>query len=367
MEKPKIVHIVQSLQTGGAEMLLVNLAINCKDKFDVTVISQYNENNLPLEKHLAEHGIKTIFLNKKVGFDFKSIIVLYKVLNKINPDIVHTHLHAAIYAVPWYIMHKKTVKVHTVHSVASMELGIIHRIVQGFAYRFLGVVPVAISPFVKKSIVKQYKIHAQKVPVILNGIDVSKYNMPNGSKDSARPFTIINVASFNKWKNQMLLLNSFYKVTSKYPDTRLIFVGEGPEKAEIEHAAHKLGIADKTFFAGLTNEVEKFLNNADLFVLSSTFEGVPLSVLEAYAAGLPVVSTRVGGVRDILKDGVNGFLVPPEDEAAMESVILKMYGNAELRNKMSDINKLAAKEFDIKKITEQYIKLYSQYGEKHEN
>ena len=366
MEKPKIVHIVQSLQTGGAEMLLVNLAINCKDRFDVTVISQYKEGNFPLEKHLAEHGINTIYLDKKVGFDLRSIIELYKVLNKIKPDIVHTHLHAAIYAIPWYLTHKKTVKVHTVHSVASMELGKTHRILQGFAYRFCGVVPIAISPFVKDSIVGQNKIRARKVPIILNGIDVSKYDISNDRKNPDRPFTVINVASFSRWKNQIMLLNSFYKVTLKHPETQLVFVGEGAEKAQVETAAKKLGIYDKTIFAGLTSEVEKYLNSADIFVLSSTFEGVPLSILEAYAAGLPVISTRVGGVQDILEDGVNGFLVPSGDESAMTSAILKLIENPELRGKISDLNKLKAKEFDIKNITEQYIELYSRYGEKYE-
>lgn len=358
MEKPRMVHIVQSLQTGGAENLLVNLAVNCKDKFDITVISQYKESKLPLEKRLLDNGIKIIFLNKKVGFDPGSIIALYKALNKIKPDIVHTHLHAAIYAVPWYIFHKKAVKVHTVHSVASMELGAIHRIVQGFAYRFLGVVPVAISPSVKESIVKQYKIRTRKVPVILNGIDVSRYNVPCGGENVSRPFTIINVASFSKWKNQMLLLNSFYNVTLKHPNTRLVFVGEGPEKAEVERAAHKLGIADKTLFAGLTSEVERYLSGADVFVLSSAFEGLPLSILEAYAAGLPVISTKVGGVQDILADGVNGFLVPPNDEAAMTNAILKVYENPELRDKMSGTNRAAAQGFDIKRIADQYTKLY---------
>lgn len=358
MEKTRIVHIVQSLQTGGAENLLVNLAIYCKDKFDVTVISQYKESKLPLEERLAENGIKIIFLNKKVGFDLKSIAALYKALNKIKPDIVHTHLHAAVYAVPWYVTHKKAIKVHTVHSVASMELGAVHRLAQGFAYRFLGVVPVAISPSVKESIVGQYKIRAHKVPVIPNGIDVSRYSIPDGGEKDARPFTVINVASFSKWKNQMLLLNSFYNATLRLPDARLVFVGEGAEKAEVERAAHRLGIADKILFAGLSSEVERYLSRADVFVLCSTFEGLPLSILEAYASGLPVISTKVGGVKDILADGVNGFLVPSNDETAMTDAILRMYENPELRVKMSDANRLAAQEYDIKNIAEQYIKLY---------
>lgn len=364
MKKLKIVHIVQSLQTGGAEKLLVNLAVNCKEKFNVTVISQYPGGNLPFEKHLEDNGIKIVFLNKKVGFDFRSIIMLYKTLNKLSPDVVHTHLHAAVYAIPWYITHKNTVKVHTVHSIASMELGKIHRFIQGLAFRFLGVVPVAISPSVKESIIKEYKVPDKSVPVIFNGIDVSKYAAPGDTKTPQSPFTVINVASFNKWKNQMLLLGSFYTAVLKYPDMQLVFVGEGVEKAKVQIKAKELGIADKVFFTGITNEVESFLSKADVFALCSTFEGLPLSILEAYASGLPVISTAVGGVPDILKDGVNGFLVPSNDEKAMENAILKLYDNPKLRDEMSGTNRSAVTAFDIKEITEKYIELYFRYGEK---
>jgi len=358
VKKLKLVHIVQSLQTGGAERLLVNLAVNCKEQFDVVVISQYEKSDVTLEKCLESHGIQTIFLGKKVGFDVGSMVTLYQTLNKINPDIVHTHLHAAVYAIPWYIRNKDTVKVHTVHSVAPMEFGRIHRLMQGFAYRFLGVVPVAISPSVKKSVIQQYRISGRKIPVILNGIDVSRYALSDEEKSKPRPFTVINVASFNKWKNQMLLLHSFYKVILQYPDVRLIFVGEGAERERVRHETEVLGIADKVLFTGITDHVETFLKKADVFVLSSTFEGLPLSILEAYAAGLPVISTNVGGVRDILEDGVNGFLVPPNDETAMANAIRRVYENPKLREKMSCVNRLKANEFDIKRITEQYIELY---------
>jgi glycosyltransferase involved in cell wall biosynthesis len=366
MERLKVVHIIQSLQTGGAEKLLLYLAVNSRERFDVSVISQYSERDLPYEKYLKEQGIKIIYLNKKPGFDICSLIMLYKTLNRLNPDIVHTHLHAAAYAVPWYITHVKTIKVHTVHSIAPQEFGIIHRLVQGFAYRFLGVVPVAISSSIKRTIIKQYGISEKKIPVIFNGVNISKYAMPEKAKTPSPYFTFINVASFSKWKNQMLLLNSFYRASLKYPDMQLIFVGDGIEKEKIKNKAEELGVMNKIFFTGITNNVESFLSRADVFVLSSTFEGLPLSILEAYAAGLPVISTNVGGVPDILKDGVNGFLVPSNDEIAMENALLRIYENPKQRDEMGSINRLIANEFDIKKVTEKYTELYSRYGEKHE-
>lgn len=362
MGKLRIVHIIQSLHTGGAEKLLVDLAVNSKEIGNITVISQYPKSDLPFEAYLENNGIKTIYLNKRYGFDLGNIVELYKALNKINPDVVHTHLHGAVYAIPWYLRHKDPVKVHTVHTIAPMEFGKIHRTFQRFAFKFLNVIPVAISSSIRESIAKEYRIPNSKIPIVLNGIDVSKFSTDLKEHPSISEFTLINVASFNKWKNQFLLLKAFYRVLLKYPDLKLIFVGDGNEKRNIKNKAIEMGIENRITFTGITNDVRSYLQKAHVFILSSTFEGLPLTVLEAYAAGLPVISTAVGGIPDILTSGINGILVPSQDQGAMENAIIELYEKPELRKKMGDRNRAIVVDFDIKNTTRKYFDIYYSHG-----
>ena len=108
--------------------------------------------------------------------------------------------------------------------------------------------------------------------------------------------------------------------------------------------------------------MENYLCNADIFVMSSLYEGVPLSILEAMAAGLPVVSTDVGGIKDIVTD--NGILVPSEDSLAMEEAILKLINNPSLREEKGKKSLLNVQKYDVKNIAEQYTKLYMKYSKR---
>lgn len=356
MKKLKIVHIVQSLETGGAEKLLVDLCLNCKNDFFVTVISQYSKGDYPYEKILNENNIEIVYLNKKKGFDFKSVFDLTKVLKQIKPDIVHTHLHAAIYAIPYYMINKKCAKIHTVHSIAKMEFGKTHRIIQGFAYKHLGVTPVAIGETVKQTLSLEYNLN--DIKVIYNGIELKAYEMKKEMPIN-KGFQIVNVASFSKWKNQIFLLEAFSNAIKKNSLLRLVFVGGGPLKELVEQKALEYGLYGSAVeFVGVSSEVPKYLSQADAFCLCSTFEGLPISILEAFNAGLPVIATNVGGIKDIVIDGENGLLVESNNIAELEDAILKLASNRELCQRISDINRKKAKEFDIKETTKSYIELY---------
>jgi len=353
----KIVHIIQLLGTGGAEKLITDLAIRVNPRHDVRIICLYPSRDYPYEKLLREHQIEMIFLNKKLGFDIKTFAELWKTLSEIKPDVVHTHLHAAIYALPWFMFHRKSRSIHTVHNMASMELGKAHRILQGWAYRHLNTVPVAISHIIQQGIIKEYGLAPEKVPIIYNGIDIEKFSPKEQVKMQAS-CTLINVASLSKRKNQALLIEAFNLVLKQRADARLVFVGEGEEKSRLQSLAEKYKISDKVEFAGISSEVREWLSKADIFVLCSLFEGLPLSVIEAMAVGLPVVVTEVGGVPDIVEDGVNGFLVPSGDAGSLSRAILKLIEDKGLQCQMAQNNMEKAKAFDMDYVTGQYMKLY---------
>jgi len=355
--KKKLVHIISELKRGGAESLLVELAVLCSDKYDVTVISQYKDKDADMDKTLRENNVNTIYLDKKNGFDIKALLDLKKELEKINPDIIHTHLQAAIYAVPYYIT-SKNVRVHTIHSVPNMEFPKVHRVIQKFAYKYLNVIPVAISNIIRDEAVTEYSLSKEKIKLIYNGINTKKFSIDH-KEDSF--FRIINVASLSEWKNQIFLLNSFFKAFKDSDDVKLTFVGDGVLRKTLEDRARELGLgSDRVCFAGITSQVEEFLSKSDLFVLSSLYEGIPLTVLEAYSAGLPVVATNVGGIPDIVTDGENGILVELNNEEKLSSALIKLKNDKKLYEEMSKANKEKAKNFDISVIGNKYIQLYEQ-------
>ncbi len=358
MKRLQIVHIIQLLGTGGAEKMIVDLAIQAHRQHDVKIICLYPSGDYPYEKVLREHQIEIIFLNKKLGFDINTFIDLWKTLSKIKPDVIHTHLHAAIYALPWFMFHRKNRRVHTVHNMALAEFGRAHRILQGLAYRHVNVVPVAISHIVQGEITKEYHLEPEKVPIIYNGIDIAKFS-PKIHMKTQGLYTIMNVASLTKRKNQALLIEAFNLVLKQKANVKLVFVGDGEEKSSLQSLAEKYKISDRVEFVGITSEVQKWLSKADIFVLCSFFEGLPLSIIEAMAVGLPVIGTAVGGVPDIIEDGVNGFLVPSNDALKLSMAMLKLIEDKELRSQMSQNNIEKAKNFDIGYVTGEYMKLYN--------
>ncbi len=358
MKRHKIVHVIQQLGTGGAEKMIVDLAIKAHRQHNVKIICLYPSGDYPYEKVMREHQIEVVFLNKKLGFDINTFIALWKTLSEIRPDVIHTHLHAAIYALPWFMFHRKNRRVHTVHNMALAEFGRAHRFLQGLAYRYFNVIPVAISHIVQGEITKEYHLETEKVPIIYNGIDIANFS-PKMHMKTQDMYTIINVASLTKRKNQALLIEAFDLVLKKKADVKLVFVGDGEEKSNLQSYAEKYKISDRVEFTGIISEVQKWLSKADIFVLCSFFEGMPLSIIEAMAVGLPVIGTAVGGIPDIVEDGVNGFLVPSNDAVKLSMALLKLIEDKELRSQMSQKNIEKAKNFDIGYVAGEYMKLYS--------
>lgn len=357
MSKKKSVHIIQSLFTGGAETLLCDLAEYCSTDFEVYVVTLYGENDELMVEKLKSAGVSLIFLDKKVGFHIKSLKNLFIILRKIKPDIIHTHLEAAVYALPYYLFYRKNVRIHTIHSRPEYEFTKYHIMAMKLAYRFLNVIPVAISGSIRDEAAKLYSLDKNGIPVIYNGVHTEKFKVLREKKEDFTEVRLINVASFSKIKNQALLLDAL-KLLRERTNARLTFVGDGETRDNTEKLAREYGFSEDTVsFLGLRRDIPDLLAKSDIFVLCSHYEGVPLSILEAYASGLPVVSTNVGGVPDILTNRENGLLVPPGSAEALADAVSEIM-NPALYNKISEENLKKALEFDISRIAEQYITLY---------
>ncbi len=155
------------------------------------------------------------------------------------------------------------------------------------------------------------RILEREIVVVPNGIDLEEFLVPTKSFNYSNYKTIIFVGRLNPVKGVRYLIKAMRFVLEKEPNCKLLIVGDGEERAELEALSVQLGIKESIQFAGAVphEKVRTYLQQADVFVLPSLSEGFPLVILEAMACGLLIVATRVGGIPDILKDGINGYLV----------------------------------------------------------
>jgi len=334
------------------------------DGFRVAAVSLYDRQGTDLETILDREGIPVWYLGKHRGFDPRMYLRLTGVLRGFRPDVVHTHRYVLRYLFPFLIVGGPQVWIHTFHNLAEKEVDEVGKWVHRIAFR-LGVVPVAIAREVAKSIERVYAL--KDVALIPNGIPVAQYALETQIGKAWRAkegfgegeLLLVSVARLSPQKGHEVLIRAFSRATSSFPHMRLLLVGEGPLRAELEKLVRALGIEDRVRFLGVRTDIPQILVASDVFVLASWWEGNPLSVMEAMAAGKPVLATAVGGVPELVLDGVTGFLVAPGDVQGMAQAMRTLAQDSGLRFYMAQqAFEQARTRFDIGLMVKQYEALY---------
>jgi glycosyltransferase involved in cell wall biosynthesis len=362
----RILHILPNFGHGGAEKLVADMLLaHDKEKFEVAVCSLFSESGTWIENKLRDNMIKIFYLNKHLGPDFRMLPELFKIFRTFRPTVVHTHRYVLRYTLLPALIYRIPVKIHTVHNVAEKEVDSIGRLIHRIAFKLFNVQPIGISQQISKTVKKLYRI--KTAPYIYNGIPTEAYNS-NGTVHpafigsiglSAKQFISLHVGRFSPQKNHRLLIEAFSDVLKEIPDAVLLLVGDGELRPEIVKLTHRLGLEKSVQFLGARKDVPELLAACDLLVLSSDWEGVPLAVLEAMAAGKPVVSTAVGGVPELVVQGETGLLVPPGNTRALTDAITWVYKNPSGASEMGEKGREIAKaKFDVKTMTSQYENLY---------
>ena len=326
----KILQVIPYFCFGGAETMCENLTYALlKLGHDVTVVSLYDEQT-PIARRMEAAGVRLLYLDKKLGLDLSMVPKLMKILHQEKPDVVHTHLDVIKYAVAAAKLCGIRRCIHTVHNVAHEEAeGRLQKIINTVYFKLGWSVPVALSPEVRKTILSFYGLKEDHVPMIYNGVDLGNC-CPKEDYRLAEPACLLHIGRFNHQKNHRGLLEAFVQVLKEYPDCSLNLIGDGELLEEIQQYANTLGIQDKIHFLGNQTNVYPFLREADLFLLPSKFEGMPMTIIEAMGTGLPIVASNVGGVPDMLKDGISGLLVSCEPESIAQAV-LQLLNSKDLR------------------------------------
>ena len=241
----KILQVIPYFCFGGAETMCENLTYALiAQGHDVCVVSLYPERT-PIAQRMEKAGVRIRYLDKKLGLDMSMVPKLMAIMKEEKPDAVHTHLDVIKYAVAAAKLCGIKKCVHTVHNVAEKEAeGRVQKLINGFYFRLGWSVPVALSPQVQETIVDFYGLPKGKVPVIFNGVDLSRC-IPKESYEAGERTKLVHIGRFNEQKNHRRVLEAFSLFVKKYPCAELWLLGDGELMESTKAYAKDLSLEEK--------------------------------------------------------------------------------------------------------------------------
>lgn len=335
-EPVRILHAVDSLAGGGTALVSATLIEQTAGRFQHAVCSLRGAG--PTASGVGSLTVPITYLGKRGGHDWGLALRIARLCRRLRPQVVHARNWGTIDAVIGARLAGVPVVIQSEHGRALSDLEGLHR--RRIQVRRL-LAPwidahVVVSTHLQRWLIEQVGIGAAKVTLVRNGVDVVRFK-PLLERDRIRqqlgyaPSDLVfgAVGRLDPVKDHRTLLEAFSIVASRHRRSRLIIVGEGPERRALEEVVRRRGLADSVRLVGQREDVPQWLGIADVFVQPSLMEGMCNALLEAMAVGLPVVATRVGGNPEIVEHGVSGLLVAPADPNALGAAMIS-YGADDL-------------------------------------
>jgi len=354
----RVLFVVRSLHVGGMEQMVIELAAGLDPKRYLVRFCTIEDAGQLAERVLAA-GIELDALDKPAGLRLEYIGRLRAIIDAWKPDIIHTHNDAGhFYASLANLGIRRKVKlVHTKHGRGEPDDR--KSVIRNCISSRLSDVVVAVSEDVAKVGREVENVPAGKIRTIINGVELAPYLKLDRVEKEAGETVFGHVGRLSPVKNQKLLLDAFARVCEQLPTVRLSIAGDGPMKAELEERARDLGIASQDSFLGYRSDIATVMSEFDVFLLSSVSEGTPLVVIEAMAAGLPVIATAVGGLPEMISDQETGVLVPTQDVEAMATQMLELANHSGRRIQLGVRGRqLATTEYSLQRMLRDYDEVY---------
>jgi glycosyltransferase involved in cell wall biosynthesis len=354
MKRYKLLIIIGSLPMGGAEHMIYELVKNIKkEKVDVEVLCYGKKLGTFLEKKM-EFISRVHYMEESGTVGVYMMVRVLRYISKIRPDIIHAHLGGITFALPWAVLHKKPIVV-TVHTQPEKAFSRKNEKILRFVLKSKNIRIVTVSETNKYAMQRYLSIGNEKCIFVNNGIDLDKYVSKKHDI-----FTYINVARQDKNKNQIAIINCFAKIHKMYPMSKLILIGDGPCHNELKKKIDELGFKNVIDLPGLVDNTEDYYAVSDCYVQASHREAMPLSVLEAMAASIPIISTDVGGLKDVVNDD-NGFLVDDNDENALEKAMIKVFLMENVKRKQyGNSSRKIVEQYSAKLMAIKYENIYEE-------
>jgi glycosyltransferase involved in cell wall biosynthesis len=363
--KVKVLWVAKGLGPGGMEQLLLNHAtVGDRDRIEYSAAYVVERPN-SIVPRLEALGVRCHRLGGADPRDPRWVARLARLVRDERIDVVHIHspyvaalARPALRALP----HRPAV-VYTEHNSADCY---------GRATRWsnLSTYPLDDARFAVSSAARDSTPPRLRgrTEVLVHGVDVSSIAAQADLRRAARvglgieddELLVAIVANLRAAKAYPVLLEAAVRVVDADDRVRFVSMGQGPLEGELHALRDALGLGDRFAFLGFTPEPTRVMAGVDVLVLSSDVEGLPVSVMEAKALGLPVVATAVGGLPEMVRDGVDGLLVPRRDPSALADALLRLLGDDELRAAMGAASAASAARFDATAAVQRQDRLYAQ-------
>jgi glycosyltransferase involved in cell wall biosynthesis len=326
----RILLVSTSMGMGGADKQILTAAQQLRGEGHELMIVSLTELG-PMGHQARDLGIPTESLEMPRGIAHpRGLLRLIRLVRRWKPDLIHSHMvHANLMVRLVRLVAPVPALVQTIHSIqgGGPHLMAGYRLTNRLADHMTVVSQAAADRYIRERIVPE-----SMVRVVPNGIDVELFeSVPSSTRESlrrelglGREFVWLAVGRFETPKDYPTMLRGFAQVRQQRPDSVLLLVGRGSLQAETEALARELGLAGSVRFLGVRDDIPEIMTAADGYVMSSAWEGMPMVLLEAAAAALPIVTTDVGGNGQLVQHEENGFLIPPESPEDLGEAMLRL-------------------------------------------
>jgi len=366
----KVLHVMTRIPVGGVENQLLHVVRSYdKTRFTPVVVSLSEKGEIGRE--IEASGAEVIAL-KGLGhqFSFQLLKDLTSIIGSVKPHVLRTHqYHANFYGRLAVRRASVPCVVCSVHNIYTRDRKLHRRLFNRYLARYTDKI-IAVSEAVREDILKYDRINPEKIIVITNGVDTERFASSDGTAIRAEfgipqdAFVVGTVGRLTEQKDQKNLIEAVSRLKLER-DIRILISGDGPLMDELKSLSNRLGLGEKTIFAGMRRDIPALLAAMDVFALPSRWEGMPNALLEAMSMGKAIVATPVGGVPDILTNEDTGLLVPVGNVDTLTAAIGRLINDADLGARLGlKARALIEESYSIHARTRQWEELYTSILEK---
>lgn len=362
----RVMHVVHSLNLGGAERLAARLAVTLSDEFDL-VVACLDAAGL-WAREVRDAGVPVVELLRQPGIDLALTARLARQARSHRVRLLHAHQYSPYFYTVLASLAVPGVRVlfhehgrHYPEIDSPKRRAVNHHLFSRATHRV-----VAVSADVSERLVQYEGLPRELIEVVYNGTDAPPPASPEEKSAIRRQLGLDpdapvmgTVGRLDPVKNLPLAIGSLTSLRSRWPTLKMLVIGDGPARAEIEAAAREQGVADQVVMTGFRDDAAELVRAMDIFLLPSLTEGTSLALVGAMAAGVPSVASAVGGTPEVLEHGQSGLLVPSEDQAALTAAIEELLTDPERAAAMGRAGReVYLERFTFDGMIEQFRRIY---------